>query len=70
MEIKIRHMAEANGQYFTTCHHSELGEVIDFIKRAGGVFACGNDSEPFHSYQIVLDETGAWVEILVGERDE
>lgn len=67
MRIKIRHVEQATGGVdFTEIHFSELDKVIEMINRSGGVYYEGG-TEPFHSYQLVLDETGAYAEIIIGE---
>lgn len=68
MEIRIRHIDDATATHFTDCKHTELEDVISLVERSGGVYAKG-DVAPFHSYQLVQDETGAYAEILIGTDD-
>lgn len=66
MEVRLRYVHEAEGKYFTDCSHDELEDVIAFVKRAGGVY-CGGGEQEFHSFQLCLDETGAYAEIIIGD---
>lgn len=68
MQVKLRHIDESKAVPFTECRHDELNDVIALIKSSGGVYV--DDTLPFHSYQLVMDENEAWAEIIIGPEDE
>ena len=66
MKVKIRHIDKSKAIPFTECRHDEIDSVIDVINNAGGVY-CEGEIMPFNSYQIILNDTEAFVEIIVGK---
>ena len=68
MEIRIRHIDDATATHFTECRFDELSAVISLVNQSGGVYTKG-ETAPFHSYQLVQDESGAFAEIIVGDDD-
>lgn len=67
MQVKLRHIDGAKAVPFTNCRHDELNDVIALVKQSGGVWV--DDTLPFHSYQLVMDETESWAEIIIGCED-
>lgn len=71
MKVKIRHIEAAESVPFGEAkNEDELQEMIRFIGRSGGVCMPGEDTFPFHSYQLVLDEGEFFAELLVGADDD
>ena len=73
MNIKMRHIEDIESVDFCDIcapFSSELEKLIEFIKQSGGVYCKTSSVEPFHSYQLVLRNGEAFVEILVGEDEE
>lgn len=68
MKVKIRHYEEAKSVNFCDIDYKELDLLINFVKQSGGVYFNGNQ-EPFNSYQLVMDDGEAYIEILVGEEE-
>lgn len=67
MQVRVRHIEQATGgDVLCSIHFTELEDLITFIKRSGGFYNDGY-MHPFHSYQLVRDELGAYVEIIYGE---
>ena len=65
MNVYLRYAEEANGYLFTECAFDEIEQVMAEIKRGGGVYCDGGMCQDL-SYQFVLDEGGAYAEIIVG----
>jgi hypothetical protein len=71
MKVKIRHIEAAESVPFGEAKNEcELQEMIRFIGRSGGVYMTGEDTFPFHSYQLVLDEGEFFAELLIGADDD
>lgn len=66
MEVRIRHEEQAEAKPFCECEFGELQSVIDTLKRWGGV-CFGGDHYADMGAQIVLDESGAYAEIILSE---
>ena len=71
MEVRIRHLDEASNEnrpFAKAKNETEVSELIDFIGRCGGVYiAESGDTFEYHSLRIVMDDSDAYVEIIVGE---
>ena len=80
MKVKIRHIEAAESVPFGEAkNEDELQDMIRFIGRSGGVYVTvdtqqwqltGEDTFPFHSYQLVLDEGEFFAELLIGVEDD
>lgn len=65
MQIKLRHVEQSESKAFDEGPIGYVESLIGFIERSGGVYYEGSH-QPFNSYQLVLDESGAYAEIIIG----
>jgi len=65
MNVYLRHEDQSTGQLFTECEFNEIHAVMSELKLGGGVYFDGSLWEDM-SYQFVLGEGGAYVEIIIG----
>lgn len=71
MIVKLRDISESDPVYFEAIEFYQIDDLIEFIKKTGGVYSSKASNElPFHSYQIVLDGSEAFAEIIVGKEEE
>jgi hypothetical protein len=72
MIVNLRDIDDATAVYFEAIEFHQIDDLIDFIKRSGGVYSTkAAEHLPFHSYQIVLDGSSeAFAEIIVGKEEE
>jgi hypothetical protein len=71
MEVRIRHIDETTQDsrpFAEAKDESKVCDLIDYINRCGGVYISERgDTFEFNSFQIVIDGSTAYVEIIVGE---
>lgn len=70
MEVRVRHQDASNSVHFCDCKFNEIEKVIKFMNQSGGIY-CKEDDETLDelSYQIVLEDAGAHVEVLASCRE-
>lgn len=66
IDVRMRHVGDARSVHFATVEFDQLDSLIPTLQAWGGVLVRGVETEDM-SAQIVLDETGAYFEILLGE---
>lgn len=64
MEVRIRHVEQVNSKRFCDVEVGAVEFVMDTLKMGGGVYFEG-EYHPDMSFQYVLDETGAYCEIIL-----
>ncbi len=69
MEIRIRHEGQDTGMRFCDSGVGEVESVMASIKRSGGVYFEGEHCNEM-SHQFVLDESGAYCEIVLHDSPE
>lgn len=71
MEVRIRHQDASESVHFCDCKFNEVDKVVKYIKQSGGIYI-KEDSELLTdiSHQIVLEESGAYVEMVVSDIEE
>ncbi|MDD5693572.1 MAG: hypothetical protein PHU86_03825 [Patescibacteria group bacterium] len=73
MTVKVRHLNETTAEartFASVNNETELMDLIGFVKRSGGIYMSEEGStDPFHSYQLVMDEKEVFAEIIIGKED-
>lgn len=71
MQVKVRYIQASRPTPFTEIDFLDLDALIQFVKESGGIYCFGND-QPFHSYQLVLEDDGsaAYAELIVGDEED
>jgi hypothetical protein len=66
MNVRVRHLEEAESVFFTEIEFDQLDQLIVFVKNSGGFLFEGNLYE-FGSYQLVIDGGESYAELLLGK---
>lgn len=66
IDVRMRHISDTRSVHFATVEFDQLDSVIPTLQAWGGVQVRDVQTEDIAA-QIVLDDTGAYFEILLGE---
>lgn len=68
MDIRLRHIEDIKAVPFATGEIGDVDSLMQWINASGGIYRDGkHQGSP--CYQIVHDESGAYVEIIYGDDD-